>query len=211
MNKRKRISKKRGRPTKDGLILPKLKSLGVFRQADAHRLGLSQSTLTRWVTQGKLRRLARGLFIHLNAPSKTEEQDYIVACAKFGPEAAIGGMTALFYHGLIEQDPQRIWVIVPYRVQTKDPFYRCIRSKTDSKKGVDDLGTFRITNVERTLVEALRYSSKMGLRTALRAVRTALANKQTSLQKIYNQAKSLGLEKFVERHWEAIVPEGDAA
>lgn len=209
MKKRNYTRKPQGRPPKDSQILPKLKKLGVFRIVDAQRLGVSQPTLSRWVAQGKLSRLERGLYMHPNAPRYSENLDYIIACAKFGPDSAIAGMTALFYHGLIEQVPQRIWLVVPENVQTKEAFYRCIRTQTDPKIGIEKHGDYRITNLERTIVEAFRYSSKIGLRIALRATRLALANKRTNLQKIYKQAKALKLEKFLEKYWEAIVPESD--
>jgi predicted transcriptional regulator of viral defense system len=201
----------RGRPSKSAMALPRLKVLGIFRTADARRLGVSQPTLSRWVAAGKIQRLSAGLYQHPDYEIAAENRDYAVAISKFGPGSVIGGLTALFHYGLIEQVPQRVWVMVPHQVKSSDPLYRCVRTKTDSHMGVEDHETFRITNLERTLVEALRYSSKIGLRVALRATRTALAEKRTTLQKILRQAKELGLEKFVERHWEAIVPEGQAA
>jgi predicted transcriptional regulator of viral defense system len=163
------------------------------------------------VSAGKIRRLGVGLYQHPGYEIPAESLDYVVAVSKFGPDSVIGGLTALFHYGLIEQVPHRIWVMVPTQVKSSDPLYRCVRTKTDPRQGIVDHGIFRITNLERTLVEAFRYSSKIGLRVALRATRTALAEKRTTLQKIHRQARTLGLEKFVERQWEAIVPEGQAA
>jgi predicted transcriptional regulator of viral defense system len=154
--------------------------------------------------------LGSGLYQHPDHEIAAETLDYVVAVSKFGPDSVIGGLTALFHYGLIEQVPHRVWVMVPPHVKSSDQRYRCLRTKTNPRLGVEDRGIFRITNLERTLVEALRYSSKIGLRVALRAVRTALVENRTTLQKIHRQAKALGLEKFVERNWEAIVPEGQA-
>ena len=207
----KRKTVRKGRPSTVARILPRLKELGVFGVADARRLGISQPTLSRWVSAGKVQRVSVGLYQHPEYKIAPEERDYVIAASKFGPDSAIGGLTALYHYGLIEQVPQRVWVMVPYGVKTGDPLYRCVRTKTDPRLGVEDHGTFRITGLERTLVEAFRYSSKIGLRVALRAARTALAGKRTTLQKIHRQAKALGLEKVIERNWEAIVPEGQAA
>ena len=201
----------RGRPNKSVALLPQLKSLGVFRVTDAKRLGISQPTLSRLLADKQITRLGSGLYMHPDSAVKAEEHDYIVACEKFGPFSTIGGMTALFHYGLIEQIPHRIWVMVPYNVRAEATLYRCIHTKTDLRIGIEVHDNYRITNLERTLVEALRYASKIGLRIALRATRTALFEKRTTLSKILAQAKALGLEKFVEKHWEAIVPEGQAA
>jgi len=200
----------KGRPGKAGQLLPRLRKLGLFGLADAKRLGVSQPTLSRWVAAGKVRRVSAGLYVHPDADISAEELEFAVACVKFGAESTIGGLTALYNYGLIEQVPQRVWVIVPENVKSSDPLYRCIRARTDPRIGVEHRGNFRITSLERTLVEAFRYSSKIGLRVALRATRTALAEKRTTLQKILRQAKALGLETFVERHWEALVPESEA-
>lgn len=210
-NKPKKGPRHRGRPNKMDTLLPQFRDLGVFQITDAKRLGVSQSTLSRWALAGKVRSVGRGLYLHPESKISNDELDYIVAVNRLGPQSVIGGMTALFHYGLMEQVPQRIWVLVPYHVKTMDPLYRCIRTKTDPKQGVVDHGTYQITGLERTLVEAFRYSSKIGLRVALRATRTALAERRTTLQKIYREAKALGLEKFVEKYWEALVPEGQAS
>ena len=68
-----------------------------------------------------------------------------------------------------------------------------------------------MTNVERTLFEAFRYASKIGLRIAFHATRTAIKEKKTSIEKIHRQAKKLKLENFIERHWEALIAESEAA
>ena len=84
-------------------------------------------------------------------------------------------------------------------------------SKLDPKEGVEDHGCYRMTNIERTLVEAFRYASKIGLRIAFHATRTAIKEKQTSIEKIHRQAKKLKLEKFIERYWEALISESEQA
>lgn len=199
---------KKGRPSKIVQVLPQLKKLGIFHVWDAKKLGISRPSLSRLVTEEKVIRLGTGLYAHPDFKIPPEDRDYIIACSKFGPKSVIGGMTALFHFGLIEQIPQRVWVLVPYTQKTSDPLYRCIRTKSDSRKGVEVHDNYRITNLERTIVEAFRYSTKIGLRIAFHAARVAIDQKRTTLSKIYKQARELGLEKFLDRHWEALVPEG---
>lgn len=202
---------KRGRPAKVPDLASQLKKLGVFRMEDAKRIGISQSSLSRMASSGRIERLAPGLYKHPKASISGEELDFAVACTRFKPDAVVGGMTALFHYGLIEQVPQRIWVMLPYERRVHDPLYRCIRTKTPFDKGVDVHKHYRITSLERTIVEAFRYASKIGLRTAFRAARTAIQENRTTLQKIYREAKVLGLERFIQRHWEALTPEGRTA
>lgn len=207
MKKKRQRPKTKGRPSQTDVYMASLKPLGIFQVAEATQFGISQPTLSRLATEGKILHIGKGLYLHPDSPISPEGRDFAAACTKFGKEAVVGGMTALFYHQLIEQVPQHIWMIVPYRQKTTNPLYRCIRTKTDPNIGVEDYKTFRITNLERTIVEAFRYSTKIGLRTAIHAARTAISEKRTSAEKIYKQAQALGLQKFIEKHWEYIIPE----
>jgi predicted transcriptional regulator of viral defense system len=210
--KRGRRHSPKKKPRVQGKTIPsQLKRLGIFRTDAARAMGVSQPTLSRWVAVGRLYRAAPGLYSHPDFKIDPTEMDFAVASAVFGPKSVIGGMTALFHYGLIEQVPSRIWVLVPSTRRSAVPTYRLIRTQTNPSIGVEDHGLYRMSNLERTLVEALRYSSKIGLRVALRAVRTALAERRTTLDKILRQAKALGLARAVERHWETLVPEGQAA
>jgi len=204
---KKKTQVQRGRPAILPRILDALKEKGVFQLKDAKKLGISQSSLSRLVASGKILRVESGLYLHPDSSLEGVERDYVVACMKFGSGSVIGGMTALFHYHLIEEVPQRVWILVPYDRKTRHPTYRCLRTKTNPKVGIEDHGAYRITNLERTLVEAFRYASKMGLRTALHATRTAIQEHRTTLEKVHAQAKALGLVKFIEKYWETIIPE----
>ena len=211
VEKRSQKKKQRGRPHSASKIADRLKKYGVFRVQDAKSLGLSKTSLIRLVSLEIIERVAPGLYLHSKSSLTGEQRDYVIACARFGSEAVIGGMTALFHHRLMEQVPHRVWVLVPYSQRASSPLYRCLRTKTNPREGVEDHGAYRITNLERTIVEAFRYSSKVGLRIAMRALRTAVSEKRTNLAKIHRQAKALGLESFIERYWETLIPESQAA
>ena len=63
-----------------------------------------------------------------------------------------------------------------------------------------------MTGIDRTIVEAFRYASKIGLRTAIQAARSALSQRLTTEKAIYQMAKALKLEKVIVKHWEAVTP-----
>jgi hypothetical protein len=65
---------------------------------------------------------------------------------------------------------------------------------------------YRIVSVERAILEGLKYITKIGERTALRAAREALAKKQTTELKLGKAAKELGLESVLIKYLEAIIP-----
>lgn len=90
----------------------KLKQVGIFRAKDAlSEIGISQATLSRWVSKGKLTRLARGIYAILSINLDADKLDFIIVCIRFGANSSIGGLSALFYYGLVDQVPNQLWII----------------------------------------------------------------------------------------------------
>jgi predicted transcriptional regulator of viral defense system len=181
-----------------------LRKLGVFRTADAIDAGVSQPTVSRLAMRGILIRLDHGLYHHRDTEIDLAAIDFITACARTGPDSVVGGLSALFHYGLIPQVPQQIWVLLPHTNRNKFPQYRIMRTNHDPKVGVNNEGTYRIVTIERSIVEAFKYASKLGYQTALTAARTALSEGKTSEEKMYETAKDLGLWPVMVRNWEAI-------
>jgi hypothetical protein len=202
-----RITKKKakaGRPLKSFSSLNRLKSLGIFRLSDAKKAGLPRQSLARMVQVGEIIHLEHDLYRHRDAGIDPAIEDFAVACARFGPESVIGGLSALFYHHITDQAPKQVWVLVPSKKLSRIPRYRCLRTKTSLSVGTEDHDIFRITDVERSIAEAFRYATKLGLETAVRAARIAMKSKLTTPTKILRRARELDLEAFVMKHWEAI-------
>lgn len=182
----------------------KLKKQGLFRIDDAKRIGISQPMLSRLVGQGKLTRVGRGIYIHPEARITAETAGFQIAQAKFGETVAIGGLSALAHYNLTEQVPTETWVVVPPEIWTKEKGYRLLRTKSDMEIGIDMREGFRIVSVERALIEGLKFATKIGEVTALKAVRAAIKNKQTNMAKLRKMASALKLDAILARHIEAI-------
>lgn len=182
----------------------KLKKLGIFTLAQANEIGISQQSLSKLVKQEKIKRVDRGIFLHPEA-SLDREYDFQIAYAKLGPEAVIGGLSALFYYNLAEQVPKQTWVLVPPHKMTSNRSYRLIRTQTPLDKGIVVGSGYKIVSIERAIVEAFKLASKMGERTAIHACRVAIQRKQTTLKKIGVIAKDLGLASYLTKYSEAII------
>lgn len=182
----------------------KLKKMGLFTPSQAKEVGISHQDLSRLVLEDKILRMGRGLYRHSNAPVN-REIDFQVACAKFGPDAVVGGLSALFYYNLAEQVPQQTWLLVKPEKKSSERGYRLIRTKTPLNVGIVEGNGYRIVSVERAVVEALKLAVKIGERTAVKAAREAIRQKQTTLKKIGDMAKSLGLDSYLIKYFEVIV------
>lgn len=199
------IKRLQGRPSKTSAYLKQLEGLGLFHLQDAKRAGVPQQTLSRLVADEQIIRVDQDLYRHPDADIDPETEDFAVACAKFGPKSAIGGLTALFHYHLTDQAPQQIWIVVPPQKETKDTRYRCLRTKTLLDVGIERHPTFRIVTVERAVAEGFRFATKIGLETALKAARAAFKDKLTKPDKVMRIARELGIENYVLKYWEAII------
>ena len=82
-----------------------------------------------------------------------------------------------------------------------------MRIKTKLSVGVDTHETYRVVSVERAVAEGLRFATKIGVETAIRAARNAFKQKLTTPAKVLKTARELKIEPFVIKHWEAITVE----
>ena len=183
-----------------------LKAMGLVTANEVQKkLRISQPTLSRWVKSGAVLRLSHGLYVHPDHEIPPQDLDFAVACAKFGEKSAVGGLSALFHYGLTDQPPAQVWIIAPTSKADHNRLYRILRTKTSLKHGITDLEFYRISDIERTVVEALKFAAKIGPRVAINAARKALKDGLTTEKKLGEMAKKLKLSSVLEKYWEAIV------
>jgi predicted transcriptional regulator of viral defense system len=181
-----------------------IKKLGPFTLAEARQIGISHQELSILVKEEKVNRMEWGIYLHPKA-NIPREIDFQIAYKKFGPNSAIGGLTALFHYNLAEQVPKQTWVLVPPERRVSSRKFRIIRTKTPLNMGIIEGNGYRIVSIERAIVEAFKLSSKMGERTAIHACRVAIQQRQTTLKKIGMMAKELGLTSYFNKYSEAII------
>jgi predicted transcriptional regulator of viral defense system len=183
-----------------------LKSKQTFSLIEARKVGISHTAIYRLVGRGNIVKLARGIYaIAGERLAVGESADFTIACKKFRSQSIIGGVTALFHYGLIDEVPNQLWLLVPPSIRTTDPKYYLIRTKRDLTQGISKFDSYKITSLERTLIDALVFSSKIGERLAKQAVIRALRRNVTSSSKIFSMAETLNALRIVERHWQSIL------
>ena len=188
---------------KNESLIKKLEKRGPFRASETR---LERYVLSNLVKEKKIIRLSHGIYIHPNSPVDHRYLDFAEAAVRFGKNSAIAGLTALFHYNLIEEVPNQIWVLVKSQINHRNDNsrYRLIRTKSSFKSGIKKHDFFQITNLERTLIESRRYSSKIGLSTGISACRKALNNGMTTEKKMANMADKLNLFSTFTKNWEAI-------
>lgn len=185
--------------------LKKIKQLGVFTAAEVENLGIHSTTLGRWAKKGVIERVARGVYWHPDGDLKHEELDFAIACKLFVPEGFIGGLSALWYYQLVDFSPQSVWVVVPHHVKSKKKKFILLHSNRDANIEVIKKEYFRVASLERTVIEGLRYATKLGKDLSLTAAMNAVHRGDTTPEKLARKAKLLNLESYIEKHWDSLI------
>ena len=184
---------------------PKIKKLGVFTLAQGKAVGISQQDISRFVAAKDLVRLRRGIYLHPKAHLDSDV-GFQIAYSQFGTDSAIGGLSALYHYNLAEQVPGEVWVIVPPGKRTRVKGYKLLRTETRLDKEIVVEKGYRIVTVERAVLEGLKFITKIGERTAIKAARESLAQRKTTEARLAKAAKELRLESVLLKHLEVIVP-----
>src|SRR6266851_4097901 len=183
----------------------------VLRTGQALANGIHPETLYRLVRDGKLTRVARGLY-RLASAQEFRNPDLAVVAVK-APTGVICLISALAYHGITTQIPRAVEIAVPrgryagLRLRTPPvKIYRFDPSTFD--QGIEshsiDGGNLRIYGVARTLVDCFKYRNKIGLDVALEALRFARARKRTSNREILRFARLLRQERVMAPYLESV-------
>lgn len=168
-------------------------------------LRTSYRRLAKKVKADQVIRLRRGVYV---SPRSIEglEGDFYRASLVCGRPSVICLFSALQYHGLSEQIFGGVWILIPYsRTPPKAKSVRAVRSRSPHfRTGITNEKKFRITNIERTLVDAFRYSRQVGISTAVQALKIAYKGKLTTKEKVFLMAKKLNAEKKILPYLESL-------
>ncbi|OGT65893.1 MAG: hypothetical protein A3J38_09245 [Gammaproteobacteria bacterium RIFCSPHIGHO2_12_FULL_45_9] len=167
-----------------------------FTSQDAHLCGVSSATLTYYVKQNAIQRIARGVYRGINASTS---DDFRWADLIEATQRVKGGVvcltSALTLYELTEEIPMQHWIAISNATRCRTTLdikvvrmRNLILGKTTIQIGAIKLSIF---DKERTIVDAFRYLS---CETALKALKMALTKKGTEkidLEKIQRYAKTL--------------------
>jgi predicted transcriptional regulator of viral defense system len=135
---------------------------GVVSRAQLGSLGLSRSSISRWVAAGRLYRIHPGVYSVGHAALSLEAR-LRAAHLYGGGRAVFSHTTAAWLWRLIDAEPKRIHLTVPGR-RSSLPGVRIHRSR--QVDATEHLG-HRLTSVARTLVDLAAMLSYHDLRRAL--------------------------------------------
>ena len=166
-----------------------------FRAHEVAEFGIHSRALRRFVDNGAVERVARGLY-RLTEAELTEHYTHAAVCARV-PSAIVCLLTALRVHDLGTQLPRKVWIAIPHKARTPrvpELPVRVVRFSRASlhygvEKTVFEGVPARITNPARTVVDCFRFRRLVGKDVALEALRDALRDRRASADEIWRAAE----------------------
>lgn len=174
--------------------------------ADIHR-----QVLSRLVASGEIERIARGIYRLAEYPI-TEQHGLAIASAAV-PHGVICLLSALQFHGIGTQLPSDIWLAIDRRARRpalKYPPLRVVRySGAALTEGIEtrqiEGQKVRIYNVAKTLADCFKYRNKIGLDTAIEALKLYREKKRFKADDLMKFARACRVEKIIRPYLEALL------
>lgn len=164
----------------------------IFNTNQFIKAGFTFYNLQQLLKAGLIEQSARGIY-YSSGIDLNEEEQFRIATLQLGKPAVICLLSALSFHELTDLIPKQTWIMVPQNKRSKNTKLKLYRAAYPHwNTGIINLDGYRITNIERTIVECLTSRFSLGERPGIEALRKALDKKQTSLQKISTMANKLG-------------------
>jgi predicted transcriptional regulator of viral defense system len=175
-----------------------------FSAEQAESYGITRHYLRKMIEEGILEALCRGIY-RVPQTDYSEEDQFRSACLRMGKPSAICLISALSFYHLIDSIPNRVWVMVPYEKKTQYSDIKVLRVRTPRwKVGISTADAYRITSLERSIIDAFVHKRVIGSQIGIEALKTAVRQKKTSFGKILEVAKTLEVDHRIRPYIEAL-------
>jgi len=184
---------------------------GVLRTAQALRAGIHPSTLYAMRDSGLLERVSRGVY-RLAEIAPLGNPDLVTVATRI-PGGVICLISALSFHDLTTQIPHEVHVALASgseEPRLDHPPIRTYRFTGDSfTEGIEthqiDGVEVRIYGPEKTLADCFKFRNRIGLDTAVEALRSYRARGGMRIDELMRYASICRVEKVIRPYLEAIL------
>ena len=187
------------------------KCSGILRTAQALRVGIHPSTLYAMRDDGRLETVSRGVY-RLADGDPLGNPDLVTVATRI-PIGVVCLISALSFHDLTTQIPHEVHVALPRGAEEPRLDYPPIRTYRFSgeafTEGIEihelDGVSVRIYNPEKTLADCFKFRNKIGLDTAVEAVRFYRERMPLKVNDLIDYASICRVKKIIRPYLEAIL------
>ncbi len=186
------------------------KNNGILATAQALKQGIHCRTLYKLRDEGKIIKIARGLY-RLSGMPELSAPDLVTIALKI-PKGVICLISALSFHEITTHIPHKVNVALRRKTITprlKYPPIDVVRfSGKAFEEGIEkhkvDGIEIKVYSVAKTIADCFKFRNKIGLDVAIEALKLALTRKKSTRKEIFKYANICGVEKIIRPYMEAI-------
>lgn len=187
-----------------------VKKAGVIRAREIRAGGLSSQALSDLVREGRIRRVARGLYAAEGAT--VSEWQSLIETALLIPSGVFCLLTALQFHGLTTQSPFEVWVAIgekQWRPRLRPQAVRLAYFSGEAlTSGIERhriQGTeIKVYSPAKTVADCFKYRYKIGLDVAIAALRDGLRRRKCAIDDLWHFAKVCRVSRVMKPYLEAL-------
>lgn len=189
------------------------KAGGILTMSEAIAHGIHRRELYKLRDKGVLEVISRGLY-RLSTMPEPSLPDFIPAAKKI-PNGVICLISALAFHEITTQIPHFVYIALPSSAHKPTISYPPMRYfwftekllKTGVEKHVINGCIIKIFDIEKTLIDCVKFRNKIGMDIVLEALKMYWRSKKANLNKLFQYAKLFRVEKFLKPIMETIISE----
>lgn len=182
---------------------------GLHRTRDLERRGIDRKSVQRLVGEGRLVRVARGLYAPADAAPTADRT--VAEVALLAPRAVVCLLSALRIHGLTTQLPREVWIAVStkaWRPSAGGLPVRVLRfSGRALIEGVENRTIegvpVRLYSAAKTVADCFKYRNKIGLDVALEALREYRRVRRGGMDELWRMAEICRVRNVMRPYLEA--------
>ncbi len=183
---------------------------GVLTMSEAVERGIHRRKLYALRDQGSLEIISRGLYRLADMPDFSLPD--FIPIAKKVPHGVICLVSALAFHEITTQIPHFVYVALPSKAHRPSLFYPPMRVFWYSQQllvtGVEehliDGCSIKVFNVEKTLVDCVKFRNKIGMDVVFEALKMYWESGSANLNLLFEYAKLFRVEKIIKPIMETI-------
>lgn len=184
---------------------------GTLQTRQAIELGIAPRTLYAMRDKGLIRQVSRGVF-HLASLDPPANLDWVGVALRI-PRAVICLISALFYYELTTQIPHKVYIALPQSAEKPRLEYPPLDIIWLTEKvygaGIEeqtiDGVPVKIYSREKTIADCFKFRNKIGMETALEALKDYLKLPDRQLDALLGYARIDRVEKLVMQYLEALL------
>jgi predicted transcriptional regulator of viral defense system len=184
---------------------------GIVRASQAVHAGIHPRILYKLRDSGMLKKISRGVYC-LSEQKLMTDPDLSIVAIRF-PSAVICLVSALAYHGITTQIPNRVSIALLKGAESPRLDYPPISvyrfSKDSFNSGIEEHKInsipIRIYDPEKTLVDCFKFRNKIGMDIVIEALKLYNDRKKINLDKIIHYAKICRVEKVMIPYLEVLI------